>query len=209
MRERERKAIRTFMEEERAEQQRQREEAERPIKEAQAQFDQNFRELHTIQRERVLTQRDEQFSLDMSTTKPIPIDQVPEWQRNESALFKRRYPDYWPTPENEAVLVDYINRNHPGIRLVSALQLSQAYIRLKGLGLFQERPTPASEPTQEPEPVTPPQPAAPVGHQGWDLETGEPRVYSEFEVNRMDSTDYKRRFRLSQPKITDVLFPGN
>lgn len=197
MRQRDLESIRQFRREEEEYEAKQREERERPIRDAEQQYNETARKLHAVQRERVLTQKDDEFRLDMSTTTPIPTEQVPGWQRRQADEFKATHPDYWPTPRNEAILVDYINRNHPGIRLVSALQLGQAYQRLKEFGLLQERPGP--ELVAEPSPIPEPEqqrPAEPQRYEGIDPLTGLNRQYTAREVERMSSDEYRRCFSL-------------
>jgi hypothetical protein len=212
MRQRDLESIQRFRREEQEREQREREERERPVREAQEQFNQNLRQLHSVQRERILTQKDDEFRLDPETTRPIPVAQYPAWQREQSALFKMQNPDYYTCPENEAVLVDYINRNltgdraHPGIKLVSAKQLTGAYRRLSEFGLLKERPSPepVAEPT--PEPVTVyAQPAEPTGQEGWDLKTGEKQFFTDYQIARMSADEFRKVFRLGQPRIKDVL----
>lgn len=201
MRERERASIRDFMEAERAEQQRQREEAERPIKEAEARFNATARELYNTVRERLLTQRDDEFVIDPATTVPIPTDSVPDWQREQGELFKRRTPEYEPSDANFAVIRDYINRNAPNIQLVSALQFEWAFKRLREYGLLKERP--AFQPTPVPDftrrapvSVAIERKAEPKTFEGIDLTTGLKRRFTNYEVDRMDSDTFRRVFQL-------------
>jgi hypothetical protein len=209
MRERDRQAIRQFMDEERAEEQRLEQERMKPIRDAEQQYNETARKLHAVQRENLLTQKDEEFRLDPETTKPIPVAQYPAWQREQGSAFKAANPDYFACPENEAAMASYIDRNligdrNHGTKLVSAKQLTEAFHRLRAFGLLRERPEPepAPEPIQEPE-AAPSQPPEPAGYQGWDLETGESRIYSDYEVNKMDAETYRRTFRLGSPKFVD------
>ncbi len=206
MKHRDLQSLQEFRREEAEREQHEREERERPVRAAQEQFNQTARQLHATIRERILTQRDDEFRLDPATTRPIPIAQVPSWQKVQGEAFKAANPDYWPTPENEAVLVGYIERNHPGIKLVSARQLTEAYRRLSEFGLLQERSAPEHilEPT--PEPVTVyAQPAEPTGQEGWDLKTGEKQFFTDYQIARMSADEFRKVFRLGQPRIKDVL----
>jgi hypothetical protein len=78
-----------------------------------------------------------------------------------------------------------------------------AFERLTALGLLEQRPVEASAP--EPQSQSEPPQAAVTETQdellGWDLATGEPRRYSQFEVSKMSSDEYRRAFHVV-PKFT-------
>jgi len=211
MRERDRIEIRQFMETEQAEEKRREEERMRPMREAQAKFDSTLRELNAVQKENILKVKDDQFQLDPTTLVPIKTADYPKWQRDQAAIFRERHPDYWPSPGNEQVLVQYINLNGgPGLRLVSALQLSRAFIRLREFGLLQERPEePAPEPQTEPERGSAPSPETPGPElaEGVDPSTGLPRKFTTREIDKMTADEYRRVFQLygnKKPQFVDA-----
>jgi hypothetical protein len=135
----------------------------------------------------------------------VPVNKVTEWNRDQVHLFKKSCPGYFPCPENFDALVGYLQRNAPGLRLISAKQWEAAYRRLASLGLLKERPVVTSESEPEREraqtvvlevgpPSDPNSPDAVVD--GWDLESGAPRKWTNRELDKLSSTDYRRALHL-------------
>jgi len=113
-------------------------------------------------------------------------------------------PEYAPfrTPENAGAILGYLQRN--GIRIADVETIRGAFVRLRDLGLLKAKPARAPQPVQQPqrvnlsvapEPKAPPQPQ-PIVYHGWDLETGEPRDYSEREIERMSSQQMARALQM-------------
>jgi hypothetical protein len=113
-------------------------------------------------------------------------------------------PEYAPfrTPENADAILGYLQRN--GIRIADVETIRGAFVRLRDLGLLKAKPAPAPQPVQQPQRVNlsvapeskaPPQPQ-PIVYHGWDLATGEPRVYSEREIERMSSEQMARALQM-------------
>lgn len=215
MRERDRIEINAFKEQYEAEQRAKREEAERPIREAEAKLKETANALALAIRERIATGRDDEFQIDPATFKPIK-GTAQEFNQAEAAKFLAANPDYYPSQENFQALTEYINRNAPNIILVSALQLEWAFKRLREYGLLRERPVPLAEPEKvrlyfgegveqrrhEPEPSSPHEQDS---EQGWDLESGLPRTYSRKEISAMSADQYRRIFRLYTPAMNASL----
>jgi hypothetical protein len=130
---------------------------------------------------------------------------------------------YHDSLANRQAVLGYLGRNgfnasDDGTRLalIDAATLKAAALRLNEYNILEPRPNdgyerdetgaiiiPREEPYQSTDPNAPKyvnlgrnRPPAPIMHEGYDLETGEKRSYSEFEVRRMDSETYKRCFRL-------------
>lgn len=130
---------------------------------------------------------------------------------------------YHDNLHNRQAVLGYLGRNgfnasDDGTRLalIDAATMKAAALRLNEYNILEPRPNdgyerdetgaiivPREEPYQSTDPNAPKyvnlgrnRPPAPIAHEGFDLETGEPRSYSEFEVRRMDSETYKRCFRL-------------
>jgi hypothetical protein len=103
---------------------------------------------------------------------------------------------YWDSTQNRNALISYLQRN--GIQIADAEMLRRAARRLNDYNLLEEVPPPIRHETpfvnfeidRSMEPPTP------VTHEGYNPETGEKRIYSDFEVRRMSSEQYRRAFRL-------------
>ena len=195
VRERDRLAARAHRDELEAIAAAEREAVEKPIRDAEKALKATANQLAEAVRQNISTGTDDAFALDPETLKPIPTATVKAWQRQQSATFKANNPAYFACDENFATISAYIERNVPGIRLVSARQLTDAYRRLSEYGLLKERPVPVEEPTPEPEVAQ--QPSEPKGELGIDPLTGEPRIYTPREVRMMSSDQYRRCFAIT------------
>jgi hypothetical protein len=129
---------------------------------------------------------------------------------------------YHDSLSNRQAVLGYLSRNgfcatQGGTRLplIDAATMKAAALRLNEYNILEPRPNDGyerdetgaiiipREPYQSTDPNAPkyvnleraPAPV-PITHEGYDLQTGEKRSYSEFEVRRMDSETYKRCFRL-------------
>ncbi|MBW4039201.1 MAG: hypothetical protein HIU91_10065 [Acidobacteria bacterium] len=212
MTQRERDSLREFREAEEAEQRAadapriaaEREQAER-IVQLQEENVAALRQLRAVERERVLNLPDEEFRIDPSTvgaSGAVPLDKLASWHAAQSTQFLADNPQYYRCPENEKAIIAYIERNAPGIKLLSAVQLTAAYRRLRDLGLLRERPAPVMP---EPEPVerlSPPPPVEkPVNPldelvDGWEIDGSAPRKWTGRELERLSGDDYRRALRL-------------
>lgn len=124
--------------------------------------------------------------------------------REQGDLFVAHNPDYYPCSNNLNNIREYLIAQGISIPTEEAFKL--AWLRLRELGLIEERPAPEPEPTpiQEPpseQPTTEPE----IDQLGWDLETGEKRLYKPYEVFRMSAEQYRQAFRVS-PKFTRGYF---
>ncbi len=208
--ERDRLSLRDWREAEEAEEQeRQRpsREAERKraerIAELQEEQQSTLRQLRAIERQRIATGKDEDaFQIDPATvgeSAAVPKDKLNSWHGAQMTEFLANNPTYFRCKENEDAMVAYLERNAPGLKLVSAAQLTAAYRRLRDLGLLREKPLPVVKPMQQPveHTVAPKQPSEPTGPQtftGRDYETGLEREFTAREVDRMSSDEYRRAF---------------
>ena len=208
MRERDRLEIRAFNEQEAAEQraadaprlEAERRNAER-VAVLQSEHQNTLRQLRSLERERVSTGEDDAFQVDPDTVGPnngIKPDQVASWQAAQFTTFISNNPGYYRCDENGAAISDYLERNCPGLKLISAKQLEAAYKRLSEFGLLKERPAPTPKPApvqSKPAPAEPKKPKAEL-IDGWDITSGEPRKWTPRELDRLSSTDYRRALRL-------------
>lgn len=191
-----------------------RREAERPrleaecraaekLAQAEEQLQTTASELARIQRDAISNGKDDAFVIDPATTtgSGVPGSQVAEWHQAQFAEFLKTNPHYFRCNENAAALTDYLERNAPGLRLVSAAQLTAAFRRLNEYGLLKQRPAPQPESVDQAKQVnlsTSPEPtkaaSRPKTFRGRDYLTGLEREFTEREVNRMGSLEYQRAF---------------
>jgi hypothetical protein len=195
LRERDRLQIREWNEAEAAREAAEREERERPIREATEQANELHRKIHATVRERVASLVDE----DGRWADPIHIgtvmseDDCRRYNGQQALIFVRDNPDlYWNRANMEAVIA-YMVRN--GINIASAETFRRTYMRLAEFGLLETAPEPEPTPEPEPLPIAPPPPEV---FEGIDLETGEPKVYTKYQVDRMGSDEFLRVFRIGK-----------
>ena len=216
MSERDRLSIREWNDQLEAEQR----EAERParekaerdqqrITELQTEHESTLRQLHAIERERVLNGKDDEFIIDPDTIGPdhaIPNEKVAEWQAGEFAKFLSANPDYFKCDENGSIIANWLSRQAPGMKLVSAKQLEWAFKRLSSFGLLKERPAPvpvriAPQPKTVNLTISPtPQPSAPETEDGWGGD-GTPITLTARQVRALSADDYRRFKRLDKAAL--------
>jgi hypothetical protein len=139
----------------------------------------------------------------------VPVSKVEEWNQAEVYKFKRACPDYYPCAENLAALTGYLERNSPGLALVSAKQLEAAYRRLQSLGLLKERPAapvvhsePAKRPVTEANLTVAPSQDGPDGIvDGWALDGLSRRQWTRRELDRLGADDYRRALKLGSLSV--------
>jgi hypothetical protein len=120
--------------------------------------------------------------------------QAYKFEEKQVAIFIKQTPEYFPCRKNADAIRDYLIAQGAEIANIELLRL--AFKRLSALGLLEQRPAPAPTPapiTRKPEP----KPAEPQDEFiGFDLQTGERRKFSQFEVDRMSAQEFKRVFRI-------------
>jgi hypothetical protein len=130
------------------------------------------------------------------------------WQRSQFGAFLTANPGFFQCSENSDAIAEYLNRNCPGLRLISAKQLTDAFKRLNAYGLLKSRPTvaPKAAPvarrtTEESAPAEPSEEFM-IGR---DLQNGGTKLYPMWEVNRMSSETMRRIFpsSLARPNGID------
>lgn len=169
-------------------------------------FEHTARKVAEAERKSLLHLRDDAFRLDPDVA--TIAEDMTEFERDvfterESAAFLADNPDYLPTPANGQAMSNYLSRNDAArFGVLTSATLTAAYRRLDKYGLLERRPK------QEPTPHSihgdahaQAGPLLPVTFEGWDITTGEPRTYSEREVNRMSSNEMKRALRLYSSKL--------
>ena len=101
-------------------------------------------------------------------------------------------PEYYPSQKNYLTIREYLVTHRVGVVTVDCWK--RAFERLNSFGLLEARP-PEPVPPVEPEPVEPaPQTEELIA--GFDIETGEPRTYTQREIWKMSSIDYRKAFKL-------------
>jgi hypothetical protein len=196
MTERERQSLRAWREEVEREERAEREERERPIREAQDKLAETHRQLASVYRERLTVGTDPDVYVDPRVGAGVRMteQQAAAFNAAEWKTFIQSHPEFYASDANVAALGEYFDRNN--LRLITASMLEKLAQRFADLGLLEERPIPEL-PDPEPEPEEPQTPQTPEPHIGIDPETGLEREYSQFEVNRMSSEQYRKAFRLS------------
>lgn len=202
MRERDRQSSRQYRNEVAELERQERESAERPIREAEAQLKKTHAELLAIEKENVSRFKDDELYItpELKTATMLQTD-ADVFNKKQADLFIQTTPEYAPyrTPENAEILVQYCHRN--GLNIIDSDMYRAAFYRLRDLGLLTAIPEP--EPIEEPEPEPIAEtPAQTQGEEGFDLESGLPRVYTKREVAQMSSDQYRRAFRLYKDKLT-------
>ena len=195
------------------------EEQERPVKQAKARLERTAGELLQMQRKALLDIVDKDFYVNEALRNArMTIQDAQAFNKTEAEAFAKENPDYYPSRKNFELLSGYMAKN--GIDICSRDMWKAAYEKFKSAGLL-ETPQPESipeaiaEPQEEPE--LPRLPAGWVQPSGWqrepdiaqigiDLNTGEERSFSPFEIERMTAEQYKRTFRLSVPALTRTNF---
>jgi hypothetical protein len=108
--------------------------------------------------------------------------------------FVKRHPEFYQCPENADLFVRYFTAN--GLKICTLEMYEAAYKRLYPY-LLQEPQAPAVEQPVETQPLqsVEAQPET-VGYSGVDIATGQPRVYTAYEVESMSSDAYRKAFRI-------------
>lgn len=182
------------------------EEEERQIHEAVTALNDTSRKLAKIGREEVLNGQPDPWwetpadALDKS----MSLDEAREFSREQSKLFRAAHPEYYACQENFEAIVNYLVVQRVPIATVACFE--RAVERLDSLNLLlavpdaAPEPAPVEEPQETIEPTEAPRSAL---VDGWDIETGEPRQYTQREINQMSSDEFRRAMRMWAGKDED------
>jgi hypothetical protein len=182
-------------------------ERQRPIREAEAQLQETHRKIAAIQADTLTNDKvlDADLWIDPQVDGAImKKSEAAKFNAYHLMLFAEEHPNIAGTERNARLLVDYFEKH--GLHIVTFLMLERLFQRLVAAGVFlDERPAP--EPEQNaldyskrpdvPLRIAPPSKPQPVVYQGWDLETGMPRVYSEHEINKMSADQMRKALQMS------------
>jgi hypothetical protein len=125
----------------------------------------------------------------------MTIEQAREFAKTAAAQFVKENPEYHATMNNFETIVAYLTTN--GVVIPTSEVFKLAWLHLRELSLIEELER--LVPAKEPETVTQPSEPLPAEGElvdGYDLETGEPRKYSQAEIWKMSSGDLKKAFRM-------------
>jgi hypothetical protein len=153
-----------------------------------------------LKQQQILKGIDDEFPYDPET-REISMSAAEAEAFNSASVkqFLKENPTYYPTQRNLETIHSYLKR-HGMDAIVSARQLQLVYQRLDEYSLLDRRPEPEPERTPYVNFTIDRPPAQPKRdyepEEGWDLRTGEKRLFSAFEIRRMDADTYKRTFRL-------------
>jgi hypothetical protein len=175
------------------------------VEQLRSEQEETLRLLRAVERERIATNTDDEFVIDPATigeSAAVAVAKLEAWHAAQSTEFLASNPQYLRCPENEQAIIAYIERNAPGLKLLSATQMTAAYRRLRDLGLLKERPAPVTPapPTVEhrTERKPAPQPTNPLDEvvDGWEIDGSAPRRWTGRELERLSADDYRRAMRL-------------
>jgi hypothetical protein len=188
------------------------EEELRPLREAEARYQKSLNELAEAERLCIQHAKDDGFEMspELRAIRVMPsVEAANQYSAEQAYLFLASNKDYYPCEENMRTLVDFLARN--GVdKYCDAATFDKAFQRLRSYNLLIERPASEPEPEPTPEPVTEAQvePAEPEDVQGWD-EDGNIRWFNSFQIARMSSDEYRRRFRLVKEQFIRPVRPCN
>jgi hypothetical protein len=118
--------------------------------------------------------------------------------------FMENHPEFLPSDRNLETIGQYFDRNKLFITTLEMIE--NLYQRMVDAGVgFDQRPPEPEAPSAKLRPYVnlniARAPVAPT-YEGWDVDTGEKRTYSEWQVRHMSSETFKRTFRLTPDKLT-------
>jgi hypothetical protein len=158
----------------------------------------NAGKLHAVIRERIEKGKDDGLFVSPALVNArMTQEQAAKHNAESGRIFLSRNPWFYNSPANLDVIIQYFLRNN--INVIDAEMWERAAKRLQEYQLLpDERPQPESiqEPAPEPIPEPGQQTSQPESFEGYDLQSGQPRMYSRREIDRMSSDEYRRVFRI-------------
>jgi hypothetical protein len=191
--------MKEIIEEEKAEERRRQEEAERPIREAEETILKTHRKLHELGKQAALKgQPDPGFEIPESTKAlRMTVAQAKKFVAAESKRFVEENPEYFRCDENVQTINNYLMAQ--GVNIPNTEVFKLAWERLRTFGLIKEHPPqpepPAPVPVEEPEPTEPPKQDDGL-IEGYDPETGLKKFWTKRQVFLMGSDLYKAAFHV-------------
>jgi hypothetical protein len=189
--------LREIRDEEAAEQRRRQEGEEKKVRDAENALTANHRRLLDLSKKEVLDGRpDPEFQIPESVkARRMTVKQALKFAEAESARFVAETSEYFRSDKNSTTITNYLFDQ--GVQIPDAQAYKLAFERCRYLGLLEEKleVEPQTGPVEQPE-VIAAQPQDAGLTAGWDIETGEPRRYSQKEIWKMSSLDMKKAFRM-------------
>jgi hypothetical protein len=201
--------LKEIIAEEREEKRRRQEEAERPIREAEATILETHRKLYDLGKQAAIKgQPDAGFEIPESTKAlRMTVAQAKKFVAAESKRFVEENPEYFRCDENVQTINNYLTVQ--GVNIPNVEAYKAAWERLRTFGLITEHPPTPEPPTpvlvEKPQQVEP----APQTEElidGWD-ENGLPCKFTPRQVFLMSSEQYRAAFKLWQRKDGTDLRP--
>ena len=203
MRDRDLLSLRQFREEREAIEKADREERERPIREAVATAQSLHQQIAAVRRERLSTIPDPERWLDPAVGPNVRFTQADarKFNAEQSNLYRQSHPETYWCPELVDLLGAYFDKEK--IQIVTATMLEKLISRFDEVGLLPQRPIePEPEPEEEQPVITTVQP--PATEIGIDPLTGLEREYTAREVRLMSADQWRRCFRITK---ADLMLP--
>lgn len=173
----------------------------KPLRDAEETFQRTARELAALERQRVATGKDDAFRVDDAVKDArMSVAAAAKFNADAAAAFVACTPEYYPSDRNQAQLVDFLYERN-GVQIANAATFKAAFDRLHSYGLLEDWPAPEPEPEPSPihiEPEHQPQTVQRL-YDGWDSSNGEPRQYTQYEIDRMPSNEFRIAMRI--PRI--------
>ncbi|HEY1804951.1 MAG TPA: hypothetical protein VGG45_10775 [Terracidiphilus sp.] len=178
------------------------ERVEAPIREMQSKLRESSSALAREVTNKILHSKDDEIYISASLIGAHKsVEATKKFNGESFQTFVARAPWFYNSQANRDALIEYFVRND--VFIVDAEMFERAARRLTEFYLFpDERPEPEPIPEQEPEAVKPTEPEI---FEGFDPETGNTRMYTKREVDRMSADEYRRVFRIYKAELNNSI----
>jgi len=141
-------------------------------------------------------------------------DKIQDYVRQQAELFVKHNEEYFRSAANVEAIFKYLSEQ--GVRIPDEECIKAAWLRLRELGMIEERPAPLLEPTpesQEPQPDPEELREQTRNEYRTKVIVTDPRTgqeYTEYQLDRLPADEYKRLMlgEFRTPRITDVIKPA-
>ena len=184
------------------------EEQERPIRELEAQMNEAHRKIAAVQRDTLLN--DGVLDQDLFVSPEVYGASMPQadaynYNLDQLDRFAQAHPEIAGTKRNIEMFGSYFQKH--GLNIITFEMLEKLYQRFLDAGIEFDRREPEPEQIAEREPIfvnlaIAPSPG-PKTYTGRDCESGLDREFTEWEIDRMSSEQYRRAFRIA-PTVTEL-----
>jgi hypothetical protein len=140
-------------------------------------------------------------------------DKIQDYVRQQAELFVKHNEEYFRSAANVEAIFKYLSEQ--GVRIPDEECIKAAWLRLRELGMIEERPAPMLEPTpesQEPQPDPEQLSEQKRNEYRTKVIVTDPRTgqsYTEYQLDRLPADEYKRLMigEFRTPTIRDVIKP--